>query len=75
MTTNNIVVPHAPEPAKLYWDSNTGLAVFNTDHGECIYDLQGLAFLITESRKRGLPSDNYNDAYQKLKAFGERFNS
>ncbi len=75
MTTNNIVVPHAPEPAKLYWDFDSGLAVFNTDHGQCIYDLQGLAFLITECRKRGIPGDNYEKAYLSLKMHGERFSS
>lgn len=57
MTTNNYVVPNAPNPGQLYWDSNTGLVVFDTDCGERIYDLQGLAWLITQCRKRGISSE------------------
>ena len=75
MTTDNVVVPLAPEPGRLYWDSNSGLAVFDTDRGERIYDLQGLAWLITQCRNRGIPSENYEQAYQSLEAYGVRFKS
>lgn len=73
MTINNIVVPHAPTPGRLYWDSGSGLAVLDTDRGQRIYDLQGLACLITEGRKRGIPVANYEQAYQSLRAYGDRF--
>ena len=75
MDNSEFQVPIATQITGVYWDSDRGLAKFDTDHGQRFYDLQALSWLIMECRNRGFPSECYELAYRTLATYSTRFRS
>ena len=75
MTPADTAIPNATQIQGIFMDSaGSGLAAVDTDRGTNVYDLQGLAWLITESRKRGMQCQLFEQAYQQLTTLTARFN-
>lgn len=74
--TADTAVPTATKIQGIFMDSGgSGLVALDTNTGTNFYDIQGLTWLIMESRKRGIPCTIFELAHQQLAALTARFNN